>query len=195
MFNSILLIIVLINSRLSPTLPNTSTFSTWSVHEIFSSFLQAHISNAFKRVFKFLKDQVSAPYNNTIQISVLASFFLKFRFIFLVSYSLLLLNACLIMATLDFISTSHFSSSAIHEPRYLNLSTCSGFCPFTYILIFFSRFFDIIMTFVFFILSFMSYSFAVTHKALILSVSLVSYLPTFLDHLQIACPSTTCLQP
>src|SRR6218665_2773508 len=89
--------------------------------------------------------------------------FLMSLFKFLLNNSFLWLKAFLAIPILVLISVSHLPSLVMRAPRYmyLNRSTCSSLSPSIVMFIMPSPFLDTFMTFVFFIFTFMSYSFAV----------------------------------
>ena len=121
---------------LSPTLLRTSSFVFFSVQLMRSILLHIHISSAsILLISSFLSDHVSAQYKATDQITVFTIFFFTALLIPLVSNSFLLLKASFAIPILVLISVSHLPSSVIQAPKYLNLLTCSIFCPSITILI------------------------------------------------------------
>src|SRR6218665_1365342 len=88
----------------------------------------------------------------------------SFLYVFIKTFldnSFLSLKAFLAIPILVLISVSHLPSLVMRAPRYLNRSTCSSLSPSIVMFILPSPFLDPFMTFVLFMFTFMSSSFAV----------------------------------
>ena len=116
----------------SPTLLRTSSFVILSVQLMRSILLYIHI------FFLYLPSEASRSYIESYrpdQITVFTTFFFTLLLIPLVNNSFLLLKASFAIPILVLIAVSLLPSSVIQAPKYLNLLTCSTFCPSIFILI------------------------------------------------------------
>src|SRR6218665_128560 len=116
-------------------------------------------------------------------IALMILFFMSLFKLFL-NNSFIWLKAFLAIQILVLISVSHLPSLVVRASRYLNRSTCSSLSPSIVMFISPSPFLDTFMTFVFFMFTFMSYSFAVLSIGLHPSVfaDLLPMLQSFLFH-------------
>src|SRR2546426_2201294 len=125
------------------TTSSTSSLLILSSQLTFSNLLQTHISNASNlSIASFFMTQVSHPYSATGHTRTLINLFLSTLFILLESDSFRLLNASFAHIIRCFISSIHLPSSAITDPRYLNVLTCSTLCPSIMILTVSQSFFE-----------------------------------------------------
>src|SRR5437870_13790949 len=151
---------------LSTTASSTSSLLILSSQLTFSNLLQTHISNASNlSIASFFMTQVSHPYSTTGHTRTLTNLFLSTLFILLENSSFRLLNASFAHPIRCFISSIHLPSSAITDPRYLNVLACSTLCPSIMILTVPSSFFETTIVLVFLILIFILYFLAIPYTS------------------------------
>src|SRR3989454_6086803 len=164
---------------LSTTASSTSSLLILSSQLTFSNLLQNHISNASNlSITSFFMTQVSHPYSTTGHTRTLTNLFLSTLFILLESSSFRLLNASFAHPIRCFISSIHLPSSAITDPRYLNVLTCSTLCPSIMILTVPQSFFETTIVLVFLILIFILYFLATAFNLSINLCNPISVLAT-----------------
>src|SRR5207245_502067 len=151
---------------LSTTASSTFSLLILSSQLTFSNLLQTDISKASNlSIASFFMTQVSHPYSATGHTSALTILFLSGLFILLLSNSFRLLNASFAHPIRCFISSIPLPSSAITDPRYLNVLTCSTFCPSIMMLTVLSSFFETTIVLVFLILILILYFLAIAFNS------------------------------
>src|SRR5580704_2171465 len=163
----------------SPIEDSISSFVFLSFQLTFSILLHNHISKAFSlSVTSFFIVHVSQPYSATGHTNVLTILFFSSLFRRFVTSSFILPKACFAIPILALTSSIHVPFSVITAPRYLNVATCSTFCPSMTILTALPSSRDTTIALVFLTFIFISYLFAVSFRPSITSWSPFSVLAT-----------------
>src|SRR3984885_8958132 len=119
-----------VSSFSTPIFRRTSSFVFFSIHYILCIFLHIHILQAlifFSKFFVIV--HVSQPYNTVGKIIALTSLFLVSMLTCLSYIFSIPVFAAFPIATLRFISISHFPSFSITDPRNAKLVITSIFSP------------------------------------------------------------------
>ena len=139
---------------LSVTLLSTSSYKIRSIRLIFSNLLQIHLSNASNLlIVSFLSVHVSHPYNTTFHTIAFMIPFFSSKLKLLISNIFFLLNAAFPIAILFFTSSTLLSFVNISLPTF-KIAYLFYAWFFKTMFISFSAFFEIFITFVFFIFTF-----------------------------------------